>query len=240
VAATHVDAVDETLMELLSEVVGWLSDPAQWDGSNAIPVRIMQHLAYTAAAVAVALWIALPIGLWVGHTGRGGAFAVNLANVGRAIPAFGVIILFVVLAGIGFVPVLIALTLFAIPPILTNTYTGVRGVDQKLRDAAEGMGMRPIQVLLQVEIPVASPLIMAGIRTSAVQVVATATLAAFPGLGGLGRYIINGLAVQNYPQVIAGALLVAALALVVEGVLSIVQRLVIPQGVQEQAITSRR
>jgi len=141
-----------------------------------------------------------------------------------------------VLAGIGFVPVLIALTLFAIPPILTNTYAGISGVDRQLVDAAFGMGMRRLQVLTQVEIPVAIPLIMAGIRTSSVQVVATATLAAFPGLGGLGRYIINGLAVQNYPQVIAGALMVAVLALCVEGVLALVQRQVVPAGLQ----TSRR
>ena len=223
-------------MDLFFDVASWLSNPAQWDGSNAIPVRIGQHLWYTVTAVVLALVIALPLGLLVGHTGRGGALAINVANIGRAIPSFGIIILFVVLAGIGFVPVLIALTLFAIPPILTNTYAGISGVDRQLVDAAFGMGMRRLQVLTQVEIPVAIPLIMAGIRTSSVQVVATATLAAFPGLGGLGRYIINGLAVQNYPQVIAGALMVAVLALCVEGVLALVQRQVVPAGLQ----TSRR
>jgi osmoprotectant transport system permease protein len=226
-------------MDLFFDVASWLSDPAQWDGSNAIPVRIGQHLWYTLTAVVLALVIALPVGLLVGHTRRGGAVAVNVANIGRAIPSFGIIILFVVLAGIGFVPVLIALTLFAIPPILTNTYTGISGVDRQLVDAAFGMGMRRVQVLTQVEIPVATPLIMAGIRTSSVQVVATATLAAFPGLGGLGRYIINGLAVQNYPQVIAGALMVAVLALFVEGVLALVQRKVVPAGLQTSGASRR-
>ncbi len=226
-------------MDLFFDVASWLSDPAQWDGSNAIPVRIGQHLWYTVTAVVLALVIALPLGLLVGHTGRGGAIAINVANIGRAIPSFGIIILFVVLAGIGFVPVLIALTLFAIPPILTNTYAGISGVDRQLVDAAFGMGMRRLQVLTQVEIPVATPLIMAGIRTSSVQVVATATLAAFPGLGGLGRYIINGLAVQNYPQVIAGALMVAVLALFVEGVLALVQRKVVPAGLQTSRVSRR-
>jgi len=226
-------------MELLFDVASWLSDPVQWDGSNAIYVRIGQHLWYTTTAVLVALIVALPIGLAVGHTGRGEAFAVNVANIGRAIPSFGIILLFVVLAGIGFVPVLIALTLFAIPPILTNTYTGISGVDRQLRDAAYGLGMRRLQVLTQVEIPVAMPLIMAGIRTSSVQVVATATLAAFPGLGGLGRYIINGLSVQNYPQVIAGALLVAVLALLVEGLLALLQRTVVPIGLQHTRVARR-
>lgn len=222
-------------MELLTDVIAWLSDPAQWEGSNAILVRTREHLAYTAAALGLALVIALPAGLVIGHTGRGVTVAVNVANVGRAVPAFGVIILFVVLVGIGLWPVLIALTLFAIPPILMNTFTGIASVDRGLRDAAEGIGMRPLQVLWQVEIPVASPLMLAGVRTAAVQVVATATLAAFPGLGGFGRYIINGLAVQNYPQVIAGALLVALLALAVEGLFALLQRLVVPRGVRQQS-----
>ncbi len=217
-------------MEVFADVVAWFTDPAQWDGSNSVPARLVEHLGYAAASTLVAIMIALPIGLWVGHTGRGGALAVNVANVGRAVPSFGVIILVVVLAGIGFLPVLIALVAFAIPPILTNTYTGVRGVDATVRDAAEGMGMRGWQVLRHVEIPVAMPLIMAGVRTSSVQVVATATLAAFPGLGGLGRYIVNGLAVQNYAQVVAGALLVALLALAVEAVLAAIQRLVVSEG----------
>lgn len=220
-------------MEVLADILAWFTDAANWEGSNGIPVRLLEHLWYAAVSTGVALAIALPVGLWVGHTGRGGAVAVNVANVGRAVPSFGVIILMVVLAGLGFLPVLVALASFAVPPILTNTYTGVRGVDAQVRDAAEGMGMTGGQVLRRVEIPVAMPLIMAGVRTSAVQVVATATLAAFPGLGGLGRYIINGLAVQDYAQVAAGAILVAALALLVEGVLAGLQRLVVSGGLAQ-------
>lgn len=226
-------------MNTVRDVFLWLTDPVQWDGSNAILVRVGEHLTYTGFALLLALMIALPAGVYVGHTGKGATFALNLANVGRAVPAFGVIILFVVLIGIGFWPVIIALTVFAIPPILTNTFTGVSGVDRRLRDAAEGMGMRPLTLVWQVEIPVASPLIMAGVRTAAVQVVATATLAAFPGLGGLGRYIINGLAVQNYPQVIAGAVLVAVLALTVEGLFAWLERVAVPRGVRLAQAQSR-
>lgn len=222
-------------MELLPQIVDWFLDPAQWQGSNGIPTRLLQHLGYSAAAVLGALLIALPIGLLVGHTRRGETLAINVANVGRAVPSFGIIILMVVLAGLGFLPVLVALVAFAIPPILTNTATGIRGVDQRLREAAEGMGMRPLQVLVRLEIPVGMPLIMAGIRTSTVQVVATAAIAAFPGLGGLGRYIINGFAVQDLPQMIGGAVLIALLAVVVEGLLALLQGLVVPTGLSQAA-----
>jgi osmoprotectant transport system permease protein len=218
-------------MELIPEVFAWLTDPANWQGTNGIPNRTLQHVGYSASAIIGALLIALPVGLWVGHTRRGGALAINIANVGRAIPSFGIIILMVVLAGLGFLPVLVALVAFAIPPILTNTYTGIRGVDPRMRESAEGMGMRPMQVLLRVEIPVAMPLIMAGVRTSAVQVVATAAIAAFPGLGGLGRYIINGFAVQDLVQMISGAVLIALLAIAVEGLLALVQGLVVSEGI---------
>jgi osmoprotectant transport system permease protein len=218
-------------MELIPDVIAWFADPSHWEGSNGIPTRTLQHLGYSASAIAGALLIALPVGLWVGHTRRGGTVAINVANIGRAVPSFGIIILMVVLAGLGFMPVLVALVAFAIPPILTNTYAGITGVDPRLRDAAEGLGMRPMQVLLRVEVPVAMPLIMAGVRTSAVQVVATAAIAAFPGLGGLGRYIINGFAVQDLTQMLAGALLIALLALLVEGLLAGVQRRLVSDGI---------
>lgn len=218
-------------MELIPDVVAWLTDPAHWQGTNGIPHRTWQHVGYSISAVAGALLIALPLGLLVGHTRRGGALAINIANVGRAVPSFGIIILMVVLAGLGFLPVLVALVAFAIPPILTNTYTGIRGVDPRMRESAEGMGMRPLQVLMRVEIPVAMPLIMAGVRTSAVQVVATAAIAAFPGLGGLGRYIINGFAVQDLVQMVSGAVLIALLAVAVEGFLALVQGFVVSEGI---------
>ena len=217
-------------MNVVNEVVAWLTDPAQWSGPDGIPVRVLQHLWYSLLATAIAAAIALPIGIWIGHTGRGALVAVNLTNLGRAIPTLGIIILVFTLAGFGIVPVLVALVALAIPPMVTNSYIGVRSVDRDVREAAEGMGMRGRQVLWRVELPVAMPLIMAGIRTSAVQVVATATLAAFVGLGGLGRYLIDGLSQRDLPQVVSGAILVAVLSLLTELVLGRVQTLVVSPG----------
>jgi osmoprotectant transport system permease protein len=216
---------------IVNEVFTWLTDPAQWSGPDGIPVRTLQHLYYSLLATAIAAAIALPIGVFIGHTGRGALFAVNLTNLGRAIPSLGIIILMFTLVGFGIVPVLVTLTALAVPPIVTNSYIGVRSVDRDVREAAEGMGMRGRQVLWQVELPVAMPLIMAGIRTSAVQVVATATLAAFVGLGGLGRYLIDGLSQRDLAQVVGGAILVAVLSLLTELVLGRVQTLVVSPGV---------
>jgi osmoprotectant transport system permease protein len=216
---------------VINGVVTWLTDPAQWSGPDGIPVRTLQHLYYSLLATAIAAAIALPIGVFIGHTGRGALFAVNLTNLGRAIPSLGIIILMFTLVGFGIVPVLVALTALAVPPIVTNSYIGVRSVDRDVREAAEGMGMRGRQVLWQVELPVAMPLIMAGIRTSAVQVVATATLAAFVGLGGLGRYLIDGLSQRDLAQVVGGAILVAVLSLLTELVLGRVQALAVSPGV---------
>ena len=221
-------------MDVVSDVIGWLTDPAQWSGPDGIPVRTLQHLWYSLLATAIAAAVALPIGIFIGHTGRGALVAVNLTNLGRAIPSLGIIILMFTLVGFGIVPVLVALVALAIPPIVTNSYIGIRSVDRDVREAAEGMGMRGRQVLWQVELPVAMPLIMAGIRTSAVQVVATATLAAFVGLGGLGRYLIDGLSQRDLAQVVGGAILVAVLSLLTELALGRVQRLVVPRGLGQR------
>jgi osmoprotectant transport system permease protein len=221
-------------MTVVNEVIAWLTDPAQWSGPDGIPVRTLQHLWYSLLATAIAGAIALPIGVFIGHTGRGAVFAINLTNLGRAIPSLGIIILVFTLVGFGIVPVLVALIALAVPPIVTNSYIGVRSVDRDVRDAAEGMGMRGRQVLWEVELPVAMPLIMAGIRTSAVQVVATATLAAFVGLGGLGRYLIDGLSQRDLAQVVGGAILVAVLSLLTELVLGRVQTLVVSEGLAER------
>jgi osmoprotectant transport system permease protein len=217
-------------MNVVNEVIAWLTDPAQWSGPDGIPVRTLQHLWYSVLATVIACAIALPIGVFIGHTGRGATFAVNLTNLGRAIPSLGIIILMFTVFGFGIAPVLVTLFALAIPPIVTNSYIGVRSVDPDVRQAAEGMGMRGRQVLWQVELPMATPLIMAGIRTSAVQVVATATLAAFVGLGGLGRYLIDGLAQRDLAEVVGGAILVAVLSLLTELVLGRVQALVVPKG----------
>jgi osmoprotectant transport system permease protein len=221
-------------VNVVNEVLAWLTDPAQWSGPDGIPVRTLQHLWYSLLATAIAAAVALPIGVYIGHTGRGAIFAVNLTNLGRAIPSLGIIILMFTIFGFGIAPILVTLFALAIPPIVTNSYIGVHSVDPDVRQAAEGMGMRGRQVLWQVELPMAMPLIMAGIRTSAVQVVATATLAAFVGLGGLGRYLIDGLAQRNLAEVVGGAILVAALSLVTELVLGRVQTLVVSKGLAER------
>jgi osmoprotectant transport system permease protein len=223
-------------MDVVTDVIGWLTDPAQWSGPDGIPVRTLQHLWYSLLATAIAAAIALPIGILIGHTGRGAVLAVNLTNLGRAIPSLGIIILTFTLVGFGIVPVVVALTALAIPPIVTNSYVGIRSVDRDVREAAEGMGMRGRQVLWQVELPVAMPLIMAGIRTSAVQVVATATLAAYVGLGGLGRYLIDGLSQRDLAQVVGGAILVAVLSLATELVLGRVQTMVVSEGLAQRGV----
>ena len=221
-------------MNVVNEVIAWLTDPAQWSGPDGIPVRTVQHLWYSLLATVIAGAIALPIGVFIGHTGRGAVFAINLTNLGRAIPSLGIIILMFTIFGFGIAPILVTLFALAIPPIVTNSYIGVHSVDPDVRQAAEGMGMRGRQVLWQVELPMAMPLIMAGIRTSAVQVVATATLAAFVGLGGLGRYLIDGLAQRNLAEVVGGAILVAVLSLLTELVLGRVQTLVVSKGLAER------
>jgi osmoprotectant transport system permease protein len=206
-----------------TDVTGWLT----WaDPSRGVLARTVEHLEYTGLAVLLACLVALPVGLVLGHTGRGGALAVAVSNVGRAVPTLGVLVLLAISPlGQSTTTVVLALALFAVPPLLTNTYVGMREVDPDAVQAAYGMGMGPAQVLRQVELPLAFPLIAAGFRTAVLQVVATATLAAAIGLGGLGRYLIDGLSAQDQAQVIAGALLVAALALVVELLLGGLQRL---------------
>ena len=202
-----------------------------------VPTLLWEHLLYVVGPVLAAVAVALPIGLWVGHVNRGGTFAINVSNAGRAIPSLGVILIAYLVFGLSSIPVFITLIAMAIPPILTNTYVGVREVDPEVRDAAAGMGLSGWQILRQVEIPMAMPVIMAGIRTSAVQVVATATLAAFVGLGGLGRPIFTGLAtsVQFNPDartvVVVAVILVAIFAIVVEQLLGVVERLVVPKGI---------
>ena len=221
-------------MSVLTDLWQWLGDPARWQGPNGIPIRVWEHLGYSIGATLVAMAIALPVAFWIGHTGRGGLIAVNVANIGRAVPTFGLILAAFVIFGLNLIPVYIALVLMAIPPILTNGYVGIREVDPEVREAAEGMGMTGWQVLWRVEVPVALPLIMTGIRTSAVQVVATATLAAFVGLGGLGRFIIDGLAqgAQYSPSarsmVIVGAALVAGLAVATELLMDRIERALRP------------
>ncbi|MCD2189180.1 ABC transporter permease [Actinomycetospora sp. SF1] len=193
-----------------------------------MPTRLLQHLGYTALSVLVGAVIAVPVGLYIGHTGRGRLLVVGLANGLRALPELGVLVLFVLLLGLGLTPVVLALMLLAIPPLLAGTYAGISGVDPAAVDAARGMGMTERQILFGVELPNALPLMVAGLRTATLQVVATATIAAFVSLGGLGRYIVDGQAQRDFTQMAGGAILVALLAIVLEVALQGVQRAVTP------------
>lgn len=219
----------------------YLLDPAHWsfETPGSIPSLILTHLWYTFLAVVVAAAIALPLGLFIGHTGRFSFIAINAANAGRSLPTVGLISLLVVLMGLGFMPVLIALVILAIPPILTNTYAGIRAVDATAIDAAKGMGMRPMQVLFRLEFPMALPLISSGLRNALLQVIATATVAAYVGLGGLGRLLIDGLALNDYSRVVAGAIIVAVLAIVVDLAAAYVQRIVVSPGLTGRRVHSR-
>ncbi|SDH76740.1 osmoprotectant transport system permease protein [Sinosporangium album] len=214
-------------------LIEFFTDPANWSGSSGIPVRLLEHLEFSAAALLLSVLIAVPLGLWVGHTGKGALFVVVSANAARALPTLGLLVLIVLLMGVGTtLPVLIPLVALAVPPILVNTYEGIRGVEHDLRDAAYGMGLRGGQVLLRVLVPVALPLILLGVRVAAIQVVATATVAAYVGLGGLGRYIIDGLATKDFPSTIGGAVLVALLALAVQLMFTLLGRMVVSPGVR--------
>ena len=217
-------------MSLLGDTAVWLGDRAHYRGDAGVPHRLLEHLALTGIAVGVAALVALPLGLLLGHLRRGGTLVTALANASRAVPTLGVLIVFSGIAsiGIGNRAAAYALVLFAIPPVLVNAYVGVSGVDDDVVEAARGMGMGGTQVLLRVELPLALGLVVAGLRTAVVQVIATATLAAYVGGGGLGTFINNGYGLQDYPQVLGGAVWVAGLALAAELVLAAVQRAVTP------------
>ncbi|WP_306318596.1 MULTISPECIES: ABC transporter permease [unclassified Streptomyces] len=206
-------------MNAISGAYDWLATGANWQGEKGVWHRLAEHLYFCGVALAVACLIALPLALWLGHIGKGGALAVNVSNVGRAVPTLAVLVLLTLtpLGRHGDVPTLIALVLFAVPPLLTNAYVGMREVDRAVVEAARGMGMGGRQVFARVELPLAYPLVMTGLRSATVQVIATATLAAMAGEGGLGRIITAGFNLQDTPQVVAGAVLVAALALIAEG-----------------------
>ncbi len=225
-------------MAFLLDVVAWLSAPEHWVGSDGIPTRIGQHLLLSAVTAIVAVWIALPIGVLFGHAGRGGFLAINLANVGRAMPSLALLALMLPVAlsmklGLGFWPTFFALVPLGIPPILTNSYVAVREVDRDIVEAARGMGLRELEVLRMVELPIAAPLIIAGVRNAAVAIVATATLGALVAGGGLGRYIVDGLARQDYPRLFVGALLVAVLSIAVEIAFGAFERFVISTGLRQ-------
>lgn len=213
-------------------VFSYLLDPAHWTGPQGIPVRLVEHIFYTVLTLLIALVIAVPIGAWIGHTGRGGVLVVGLANGLRALPTLGLLVLIVGATGLGLIGPITALVILAVPPILAGAYAGVRNVDPAVVDAARGMGMRGREVLLGVELPNALPLMIGGIRSATLQVISTATIAAYVALGGLGRFIIDGLAVRDFPQMIAGSVLVAMLAVATDLLLAGLQRLIVSPGLR--------
>lgn len=214
----------------------WLTDPASWSGAGGIPTRTLEHVGISGVAMAIAVAVAVPAGLTIGHTRRAEFVAVQTANLGRAIPSFAILsIAFQVVLQLwptlafGFVPTVVAMVFLAVPPILTNTYVGVQQVGRDAIEAARGMGMTGGQVLRRLEMPLAAPLIVAGCRIAAVQVVATATLAALIAGGGLGRFIVDGFATQDRGEMIGGAILVALLAIGTEGAFALVTRATAPR-----------
>jgi osmoprotectant transport system permease protein len=233
-------AKGSTLM--LGNVFTWLNDPSHWRDTGldvGIMTQLTAHIRFSLLALVIALVIALPLGLVIGHTGKATS-VVQAANAVRALPTVGVLVLLVVIIAPNFhgrtdtgylIPTVIVLVLLAIPPILSNTYAGVDNVDRAVRDAAFGMGMTHRQVLLKVEFPNSLPLIFSGFRSAALQVIATATIASYVTLGGLGRFIYDGLAQQDYPQMISGGVLVAALALITDLLLATIQRFVVSRGI---------
>jgi osmoprotectant transport system permease protein len=207
------------------ETAAWLTDHAHWVGSEGVPHRVVQHLGYSALTVALAALVAVPLGLWIGHTGRWQRFAVATSGALRAMPTLGLLTWFVLLIGVGLAAPILALVILAIPPVLAGTYAGLESVDRLTVDSARAMGFTEWQVLFKVEIPLALPLLVGGFRSAALQVIATATVAAYVGLGGLGRYLIDGQAYRDYPQMVSGSVLVIALALTADGVFVGAQRL---------------
>ena len=224
-------------------MIDWFLNPAHWQGPDGVPTLIVQHLAYSAMALALACIIAIPIGLYVGHTRRGVVVIAGLANVLRALPSLGLIVLLVILFSPVFasdlafvVPSLIVLVLLSVPPIMTSTYAGIAAVDPAAVDAARGMGQRALGILFRVELPCALPLIFSGLRSATLQIISTATIAAYVSLGGLGRLIIDGRAQNDYYQMAAGAVLVGLLALCVDLLIALASRLAVSPGLTRRDV----
>jgi osmoprotectant transport system permease protein len=228
-------------MDLVAEVGAWFSNPDNWTGPNGIPVRLGEHIVISAVSLVIAAVIGLPIGLAIGHTRRYATFAINLANFGRAVPSLAAIAIVVPFTqaidpelGFSLYPTVIAMVVLAVPPLLVNAYAGVSEVDRDLVEAARGMGLTERQILIGVELPVALPVIFGGIRSATVQIIATATLGAIYSLGGLGRFIVDGIAQRDDGQIFGGVVLVAALALAAEGTFALAQRRLMSRGLRPE------
>ena len=219
-------------MGWVGEVVAWFSDAENYRGALGVPTLFVQHLGLTAAALGLACLVGLPLAIWLGHTGRGGVLAIQVSNIGRAVPTLAILVILVLAPppfGRTTFSAVLAFTLFALPPIITNTYVGMREVDRGAVDAANGMGMSGMQVLRRVELPLAVPLLINGVRLAAVQLVATVSIAAIAAFGGLGRIVTRGFANQDVGELVAGALLIAVLALAAEGAFALLNSRIDPR-----------
>lgn len=231
-------------MDLLARTFAWLADPVNWAGPNGIPARLAEHVGLSAASLLIAFAIALPVGLWIGHTGRFTWLAVNSATLWRALPSLAVIAIVLPIttaldpqAGFKVYPTVVAMVVLAVPPILVNAQAGIAGVERDIVEAGRGQGLSEVQILTRIELPLAVPVIVAGIRSAAIQIVATATLGAILGFGGLGRYLVEGFATFSLggdARVVAGTVLVAALVIAVEAAFAFAQRLLTPRGLRRQ------
>jgi len=220
-------------MNLFSEAMAWLFAPERYTGADALQIRIGEHLFYTFVSVLIAAAIAIPLGYFIGHTGRGREIAIGVSGAARAIPSFGLILLLVLLIGVTQKPLaaFVAFVLLGIPSVLAGAYSGLEAIDRRVIDSARAVGMTEWQILWKVEIPLGLPLLIGGLRSATLQIVATVTLAAYIGLGGLGGYIIAGLALRRFDQMLGAALVIVALALVLDGLFALIERFVTPRGV---------
>ncbi|MET7574282.1 ABC transporter permease subunit [Streptomyces sp. NPDC005492] len=221
--------------------MNWLFDPHNWSGSDGVPVRVAEHLRYSLTAVAIGLVIALPLGLAVGHTGRGKRAVVSCANALRALPTLGIVVLLVILlaphlhSNLAFsLPSTVALVLLAVPPILANVVAGIDAIDRNVLDAARGVGLGPLSIALGIELPCALPLVLAGVRIAFLQVISGAAIAAYVSLGGLGRLIIDGQAQQNIPEMVSGGVLIAALVVVVDALFAALTAFLVSPGLSRR------
>lgn len=221
-------------MNLFLDAWLWLTDPLNWEGTGSIPVRVGEHLFYTALAMAAAALIAVPLGWLIGHTGRGRELAVGISGAARALPTFGLLFLFVMLIGVTLrgPSTVFVLMLLAIPPILAGAYAGLEVIDRRTLDAARSMGMTEWQILWKVEAPLGLPLLIGGLRSATLQVIATVTLAAYVNLGGLGYEIVQGIQLRRYDQMLGSAILVILLALLFDAVFAVLERYAVPRGVR--------
>ncbi len=229
-------------MNYFFEAFAWIFSPERLTGSLPLPTAILQHLAFTFGSVLIAALIAIPVGWFIGHTGRGREFAVFLSGAARALPSLGMILLLVLLLGVSLKTeaAVIVFVVLAIPSILAGAYAGVEAIDRSVIDAGRAMGMTPLQILWKIEVPLGLPLLIGGLRAATLQVVATVTIAAYVGLGGLGYYIIRGIQLRDFPEILGGSIVVIALALVLDGMFAILQRVVVPTGVTAPHRSPRR